>query len=101
MNHDLIRGARPLEKGRIRRVPAALGRRVECLSGSLWITQDGDARDIVLAPGESFEFDHTGDALISALADSSYLLLQACVAAHGRSATTGPGPSAHRAAATP
>jgi hypothetical protein len=100
MNHDLILGARPLEKGRIRRVPAALGRRVECLGGSLWITQDGDARDIVLASGEGFEFDRTGDALISALADTSYLLLQACAAARGPSAT-GPCPSAHRAAAVP
>jgi hypothetical protein len=81
MNNDLILGARPLPKGRIRRVPAARGCRVECLSGSLWITQDGDYRDVVLAPGESFEFDRPGDALVSALADSRYLMLQACARA--------------------
>ena len=28
--------------------------RLTCRSGSLWITQDNDLRDIVLAPGESF-----------------------------------------------
>ena len=51
MNNDLILGARTLAKGRIRHVPPHLGRRVECLSGALWITQDGDLRDIVLGAG--------------------------------------------------
>jgi Protein of unknown function (DUF2917) len=82
MDNDLLLGARPLDKGRVRRVPAAFGRRVECLSGSLWITQDGDARDVVLGAGEGFEFDRTGDALVSALADSRYLMLQACARPH-------------------
>lgn len=29
-------------------------RRVECHTGSVWITQDRDVRDIVLDPGEHF-----------------------------------------------
>ena len=29
-------------------------RRVECHTGSVWITQDRDVRDIVLEPGEHF-----------------------------------------------
>jgi hypothetical protein len=77
MNNDLISGTRVLGKGRIRRVHAQEGRRVELLSGALWITQDGDRRDIVLAPGEAFAFDRRGDALLSAFADSRYLLLDA------------------------
>jgi hypothetical protein len=81
MNNDLILGARALVKGRIRRVHCAFGKRVECLSGSLWITQDGDRRDVLLADGEAFEFDRPGDALVSALADSRYLMLQACATA--------------------
>jgi hypothetical protein len=79
MNNDLQLGSRLLAKGKIRRVHDALGRRVECLSGSLWITQDGDSRDIVLSPGEAFDFDRRGDALVSALDESRYLLLDACV----------------------
>lgn len=74
-----------LDKGRIRRIheTRSFGHRIECLSGSLWITQDGDHRDIVLAPGDSFSFDRVGDALISALDDSRFLLLEACArAAH-------------------
>lgn len=78
MNSDLILGTRALEKGCMYRVAAALGRRVECLSGSLWVTQDGDGRDVVLEPGDGFEFDRPGVALLSALADSRYLMLQAC-----------------------
>lgn len=78
MNQDLINGTRSLGKGLIRHVRAEAGRRVECLSGSIWITQDGDRRDIVLAAGEAFDFDRRGDALLSAFADSRYLLLDAC-----------------------
>ena len=78
MNQDLINGSRSLDKGRIRRVHADKGRRVECLSGSLWITQDGDPRDIVLGAGEAFDFDRRGDALLSAFDDSRYLVLDGC-----------------------
>ena len=78
MNQDLINGSRHLDKGGIRHVHAEKGRRVECVAGSLWITQDGDLRDIVLGAGEAFDFDRRGDALLSAFADSRYLLLDAC-----------------------
>lgn len=84
MNNDLILGTRALVKGRIRRVREARGKRVECISGSLWVTQDGDPRDVLLETGEAFEFDRAGDALVSALADSRYLMLQACEVASSR-----------------
>ena len=77
MNQDLINGTRSLDKGRIRHVHAKKGRRVECVTGSIWITQDGDLRDVVLGPGEAFAFDRRGDALLSAFADSRYLVLDA------------------------
>ena len=77
MNNDLVNGARLLGKGHIRHVRGDKGRRVELLSGSLWITQDGDLRDVILAAGEAFDFDRRGDALLSAFADSRYLLLDA------------------------
>ena len=47
-----------------------LGERIDCLGGRLWITQDGDQRDVVLEPGESFELDRPGLALVSALSDA-------------------------------
>jgi Protein of unknown function (DUF2917) len=82
MNNDLVNGARHLGKGRVRHVRGEAGRRVECLSGSIWITQDGDRRDIVLAAGEGFDFDRPGDALLSAFAESRYLLLDCAPQRH-------------------
>ena len=78
MSNDLIFGTRRLAKGRIRRVAQPLGRRVECVSGVLWVTQDGDPRDIVLEPGRGVRLRSADGALISALDDSRYLLLDGC-----------------------
>ena len=46
---------------------ARRGDRIECLSGTLWITQDGDPRDTVLGTGESFTADRDGRLLASAM----------------------------------
>lgn len=43
----------------------AAGCMVMCCAGTVWITQEGDARDIYLSAGESFTFDRPGTALIS------------------------------------
>jgi hypothetical protein len=48
------------------------GTRVEiaCLSGVVWITQQGDLRDLFLAPGESLELLPRGRTLLTALEPS-------------------------------
>ena len=94
MNHDLLIGALTLAKGRIHRVTEPRGRRVECLGGVLWVTQDGDRRDIILEAGDAFDFDRADGVLLSALKDARYLLLEACTAR-----PTGPAPSARRESA--
>lgn len=55
----------------------ARGSEVRCLRGDLWITQDGDQRDIVLRAGESFTLDRRGPAMVWALSDASVELLPA------------------------
>jgi hypothetical protein len=50
------------------------GTQVQCLKGSLWITQDSDSRDYVLGPGDSLELEHGGDAIVFALMQSELLL---------------------------
>jgi hypothetical protein len=38
-----------------------------CESGELWITQDGDRRDIILLAGKSWRIDTAGPLVVSAL----------------------------------
>jgi hypothetical protein len=78
MNQDLLNGSRALAKGSVRQLHGEGGRRVEVLSGAIWITQDGDLRDVILQPGDAFDFDRNGDVLLSAFDDSRYLVLDAC-----------------------
>lgn len=53
---------------------ARKGLRIECETGQLWITQDGDPTDVILAPHESFTLDRSGHALVSAFEDASFVL---------------------------
>jgi hypothetical protein len=40
---------------------------IHCESGELWITQDGDRRDIILPEGKSWRIDADGPLVVSAL----------------------------------
>lgn len=44
----------------------AQGWTVRALDGSVWITQDGDVRDVVISAGQSFVLDRNAPALLSA-----------------------------------
>ena len=55
------------------RVPDAAGLEITCTSGSLWLTLDGELRDIILTAGSSDDTFRTSEhrvALVYALADS-------------------------------
>jgi len=47
------------------------GLEVELVSGSLWITQDGDIEDYVLGPGQRFRVQRQGATVLHALKESS------------------------------
>lgn len=51
------------------RMQGALGWRVRALRGEVWITQDGDIRDIVLEAGQEFIVDRPGPVLLWTLGD--------------------------------
>ena len=44
----------------------ARGCTVTCLSGGIWLTMEGDHRDVVLEPGASFVVDRDGLTLLAA-----------------------------------
>ena len=51
------------------------GTRIESRRGGLWVTQDGDLRDVVLAAGEAHVLDRAGPVLVQAL-DSALLVVR-------------------------
>lgn len=80
--NDLNRAAIAVRKTEVIRLRTARGQRIESVLGRLWVTIDGDPRDIVLDPGEGFSIDRDDDVLVSALrSDSGFVLLGAVAAA--------------------
>lgn len=60
-----------LKRGNLLRVHGGAGNTVTVLSGSVWITEQGSAWDIMLAPGRSFTLRQPGLSLIEAFNDAS------------------------------
>ena len=47
---------------------------IDVFEGQVWLTQDGDPRDVILEAGESFRFDGDGLTLVQAFQASRVLL---------------------------
>jgi len=61
------------------------GTRIVCHSGSLWITQECDLKDAVIAAGESFTVRNPGLTLLTALSASELTIIEPRAAAQPRS----------------
>lgn len=48
----------------------AAGVEVECVTGQVWLTMDGDRRDIFLTPGDAHSIERDGLTLINAIEPS-------------------------------
>lgn len=75
MNTDLLQAAHALAKGNLFRIRDGQGRRVACLAGCVWLTQERDLRDIILEAGDGFTINRAGDTILNALADSRFVVL--------------------------
>jgi hypothetical protein len=53
-----------------------LGQTVHCLEGSLWITLDGDCRDVVMEAGAKHRCDRNTTLTVQALGKSAKLCLE-------------------------
>jgi hypothetical protein len=71
-----------LPKGQAALLDEARGAWVHCRSGSVWVTQEGDRRDVVLEPGESILIERDGTAVVSAVRDASVDVQPAPAPAH-------------------
>lgn len=62
-----------LQPGQPLRLDGACGKRLSCVKGAVWITQDGDLRDTLLVAatdeGSDFTFARNGVAVIQALGE--------------------------------
>lgn len=66
--------ARRLVRGATHAVHDPAGCVVECVQGVLWITHDGDPKDIVLTAGQVYRAQRPSCMLMSALEDAELVL---------------------------
>ena len=70
--HYLLRHLSP---GAMLHIDDGEGQSVVVFKGLLWITQDGDPRDVFVGRGETFTIDRPGRVLIEAIDESRLLVL--------------------------
>lgn len=63
--------AQTVDKGATLVIAQPMGVTVSCGSGSLWITHDGDVRDVVISAGESHTCDRDSRLLVFGLEPAS------------------------------
>jgi hypothetical protein len=66
-----------LPGGQLLRVTDGQGHGIAVFQGVVWITQTDDDRDVFLLPGETFDFDRDGVAVVEALSDAQVALYPA------------------------
>jgi len=71
MKLELMEDAICLKPKQLLKVRGGAGHAVVCHSGSVWLTQARDQRDILLGAGESFVLDRNGAALLQAFEQSA------------------------------
>lgn len=77
MNIELNQNGLCLKRNQLVTVRGGSGHSIVCDSGTVWVTQDGDPRDIILHAGESFTIDRNGPALVQAFEQGAISIAQA------------------------
>ena len=77
MNIEFNQNGLCLKPNQLVKVRGGLGHSIVCDSGSVWVTQVGDPRDVILSAGESFRLDREGLAVIQALEPGAISIAQA------------------------
>jgi Protein of unknown function (DUF2917) len=74
---EAVRHSMLLSEGGIVQLRNGAGLRIAVARGQIWITQEGDPRDVVLESGQSVRIERNGLTLIEALQPSRFALLAA------------------------
>jgi len=74
MDLSQIAASIPVHSGRPLRLAKGFGLRIAVLEGNVWVTQDGDPRDIVLRAGEDFIIDRPAATVVSALGGEARIM---------------------------
>ena len=69
-----------IARNKMLEVKQPLGVTIECLEGSVWVTLDGDSRDVVLDAGQSFVVDRNQRTLLQALDAARVRLIEPALA---------------------
>jgi hypothetical protein len=71
---ESVRHALTLGQGDILRITDSRGLVVRVAQGKIWLTEEGDRRDILVRAGESFRLERVGLALVYALEPAALAL---------------------------
>lgn len=74
MTPQILGRATVLARGALQPITDGRGSCVQCLSGTLWLTQQGEVRDIVLEAGDMAVIERNGTSIVFALSDARFVL---------------------------
>jgi hypothetical protein len=77
MKLDIGRATMELDRMQTMKLRGAKGARLTCRRGSLWVTQEGVARDDFLVPGITLEIESDGAVVIEAMVPSAVAIVPA------------------------
>lgn len=68
-------GSTRLRQGATLRIHEGEGHSIAVFDGLVWITQEGDPRDVFIASGQTFTIDRPGLVLVDAMNDTDLIVL--------------------------